>query len=120
MEDEEEELVPPGGSRLAAPCGAPNCTSPDKPIRLALIPANFTGQRREGSTCFHSKRANCKRHFFMGGEKGRPGRPKAQKADASQIPQGRAVNSDPMPPIIDSIDEVWGFRYAVRQCCSPF
>ena len=115
----EEEEAAAGGSRLVAPCGAPGCTSPEKPTRLALIPADFAGARRDGSTCYHSKRANCKRHF-QGGEKGVPGRPRAQQVEVTQVPQGKAVNADPMPPIINSVDEVWGFRYALAPILLAF
>ena len=85
----EEGEAAAGGSRLVAPCGAPGCTSPEKLTRLALTPADFAGARRDGSTCYHSKRANCKRHF-QGGEKGMPGRPRAQQVEVPQVPQGKA------------------------------
>ena len=60
--------------RKAPPCGNPRCTSPEKDVRLQLIPEGFVGTVRPGATCFHRKRADCCRHF-MGGEPGKPGRP---------------------------------------------
>ena len=53
--------------RKAPPCGNPRCESPGDNVRLQFTPAGFTGEVRPGATCFHLKRADCRRHF-LGGE----------------------------------------------------
>ena len=52
---------------------------------------------------YHSRRGDCRRHF-TGEEKGKPGR-KAAKTEMVSIPLGKAINVDPMPPIIRSLRE---------------
>ena len=79
---------------------------------------------RPGSTFFHRGRADCRRHF-MGSEPGKPGRPPKRGSETVRIPVGKAMAVEPCPPIIDSIDEVWGYRCAIalalRACTvSPF
>ena len=110
--EEQVATAEDGGrsSKLVPPCGAPGCTSPEKPIRLKLIPSDFTGDRRPGSTCYHSQRADCRR-YFTGEQKGKPGR-KAARTETVSIPQGKAISADPMPPIIRSLRECWGIRCA--------
>ena len=93
-------------------------------VRLQFIPAGFAGEVRAGATCFHLKRADCRRHF-LGGEPGKPGRPAKRSGEVTRIPVGKALAVERCPPIIDSIDEVWGYRCATapasRACtASPF
>ena len=96
--------------RKAPPCGNPRCTSPEKDVRLQLIPEGFVGTVRPGATCFHRKRADCCRHF-MGGEPGKPGRPsKRLWADAVLPGRGKIIAIDPCPPIVGEIDELSGIR----------
>jgi len=106
--------------RKAPPCGNPSCTSPEKDVRLQLIPEGFAGTVRPGATCFHRKRADCCR-YFMGGEPGKPGRPsKRVCADAMLPGRIKLVAIDPCPPIVGEIDELWGIRcvpaLALRMC----
>ena len=110
--------------RKAPPCGNPLCEKPEDNVRLQFIPDGFTGDVRPGAVCFHLKRAGCRRHF-LGGEPGKPGRPAKRGSETTRIPVGKALAVEPCPPIIDSIDEVWGYRCATapasRACtASPF
>lgn len=94
----------------APPCGNPRCTSPEKNVRLQLIPQGFVGIVRPGATCFHRKRADCCRHF-MGGEPGKPGRPSKRVCADIVLPgRGKLTAIDPCPPIVAEIDELWGIR----------
>ena len=95
--------------RKAPPCGNPRCTSPERNVRLQFIPAGWVGDKRADAVCFHRGKADCRRHF-MGGEPGRPGRPPKRGSETTRIPVGKALAVEPCPPIIDSIDEVWGYR----------
>ena len=97
--------------RKAPPCGNPRCESPGDNVRLQFIPDGFAGEVRPGAVCFHLKRADCRRHF-LGGEPGKPGRPAKRGSESTRIPVGKALAVEPCPPIIDSIDEVWGYRCA--------
>ena len=87
-----------------------------------LTPADFAGARRDGSTCYHSKRGNCKRHF-LGCEKGVPGRPRAQQeaggGDAGAAGQGCKCGPN-APDHQHYVDKVWGFRCALAPILLPF
>ena len=106
-----EEPATAEARRKAPPCGNPRCESPGDNVRLQFIPAGFAGEVRPGAICFHLKRADCRRHF-LGGEPGKAGRPAKRGSETTRIPVGKALAVEPCPPIIDSIDEVWGYRCA--------
>ena len=76
--------------RKAPPCGNPRCESPGDNVRLQFIPAGFAGEVRAGATCFHLKRADCRRHF-MGGEPGS----RRRAVSAAQRAEQRAPRSEP-------------------------
>ena len=98
--------------RKAPPCGNPRCTSPEKDTRLQFIPAGFSGDVRPGATCYHVKRAVCRRHF-LGGEPGRPGRPSKRACAEAVLPgRSRLITGAPCPPIVGEVDELWGVRCA--------
>ena len=80
-------------------CGFPGCAAPQDKVRLQKIAGTKladTATCTEGALYFHRKRADCARHF-MGGEKGKPGRPAKVQAGPSRIPAGAVVHSEPCP-----------------------
>jgi hypothetical protein len=97
-------------------CGFPGCAAPQDKVRLQKIAGTKladTATCTEGALYFHRKRADCARHF-MGGEKGKPGRPAKVQAGPSRIPAGAVVHSEPCPAFLEVIHEVWGIRCAFR------
>ena len=105
MEEQEAALVP------ALPCGNPNCPDPAGTARLQYIPKGWTGQRVPGATSFHRGKADCRRHFGFQLPPQIPGR--KRKEETLTIPVGKRLEADKCPPILRSIDELWGYR------CTP-
>ena len=105
-----------GAERPGYFCGFPGCAAPQDKVRLQKIAGTKladTATCTEGALYFHRKRADCARHF-MGGEKGKPGRPAKVQAGPSRIPAGAVVHSEPCPAFLEVIHEVWGIRCAFR------
>ena len=116
MEEGEGE----GGSPAEHPgyfCGFPGYAAPQDKVRLQKIAGTKladTATCTEGALYFHRKRADCARHF-MGGEKGKPGRPAKVQAGPSRIPAGAVVHSGPCPAFLEVIHATpRGLGHSVR------
>lgn len=87
-------------------CGNPDCLDPNSTSRLQKIPESFTGDRL--SEYFHRQRAACARWC---GFKEPPKKPGRKRKDATlAIPVGKRLDTDRCPPILRSIDTLWGYR----------
>ena len=89
-------------------CGNPNCPDPTSTSRLQKIPPSFTGERR--SEHFHRQKAACKRWCGFVGPPKKPGRKPKRKDETLAVPVGKRLDTDKCPPILRSIDALWGYR----------
>ena len=104
----EEEAAVPDEKR----CANPACPDPTSDSRLQCLPAGFTGECVPGAKHFHRQKASCARWCgFLDAPK-KPGRKRL--AETMAIPVGKQLDADKCPPILRSIDELWGCR-----CTSP-
>ena len=87
-------------------CGNPNCPDPTSTSRLQKIPESFTGPRL--SELFHRQKAACGRWCGFKGPPKTPGR--KRNGETLATPVGKRLETDRCPPILRSIDALWGYR----------
>ena len=87
-------------------CGNPHCPDPASTSRLQKIPEAFTGDRL--SEFFHCRKSACGRWCGFKGPPKKPGR--KRKGETLAIPVGKRLDTDRCPPILRSIDALWGYR----------
>ena len=93
-------------------CGNPDCPDPTSTSRLQLLPKEFTGKCVPGAKHFHRQKGKCARWCGFKGPPKKAGRKRT--AETMAIPVGKQLDADRCPPILRSIDELWGYR-----CTSP-
>ena len=92
------------------PCGHPDCVDPASSSgQWTYIPDDNTQPIRDGATCT-CKKAACHRYFGLKDDPKPPGRKRRVADLAAAVGEGTA------PPIIKSIDEIWGIRCALSRC----
>ena len=87
-------------------CGNPDGLDPTSTSRLQKISESFTGDRL--SEYFHRQRAACARWCGFKEPPKKPGR--KRKDETLAIPVGKRLDTDRCPPILRSIDALWGYR----------
>ena len=93
-------------------CGNPDCPDPTSTSRLQLLPKEFTGKCVPGAKHFHRQKGKCARWCGFKDPPKKAGRKRT--AETMAIPVGKQLDADRCPPILRSIDELWGYR-----CTSP-
>ena len=97
---------------LEGPCANPDCPAPDNASgQFQLLPEAFCVKHGLDAGSMTCKKADCLRWGGLKAPKQKPGRKRAAACLPGDVsPVGVPVSEVPCPPIIASVEEIWGVR----------